>query len=144
MLDGGVPSVQGTSFATESPDDNVLVDCDVQPGDTLAWMAYRPNLKRHDRTPDRILTFRWGRKETVQGLPVSGDKQRTAPSPLPSPVKSTPFSSVAADEPRIDHVVLYPVHDDQTPPSRHGQHRVVHRGDPDRSDASPRPRRQRP
>jgi hypothetical protein len=59
MLDGGVPSVQGTSCATESPDDKVLVDCDFQPGDTLEWMAYRPNLKKHDRTPGRILKFRW-------------------------------------------------------------------------------------
>ena len=63
MLDGGVPSVQGKSCAAETPADNVLVDCDFQPGDTLEWMAYRPNLKRHDRTPGRIQKFRWaGRK----------------------------------------------------------------------------------
>ena len=63
MLDGGVASVQGRFCSDETPSDNVLVDCDFQPGGTLEWMAYRPKLKQHDRTPGRIEKFRWaGRK----------------------------------------------------------------------------------
>jgi len=59
MLSGGTPSVAGKSCADETPADGVLVDCDFQPRDTLEWMAYRPNLKKHDSTPGRIEKFRW-------------------------------------------------------------------------------------
>jgi len=68
MLDGGVPSVQGGSCADSTPQDNVLVDCDFQAGDTLEWMAYRPNLRKHDRTPGRILRFRWAGKKPFKAF----------------------------------------------------------------------------
>ncbi len=68
MLDGGVPSVQGKFCSDERPADNVLVDCDFQPGATLEWMAYRPNLRKHDRTPGRIERFRWAGKKPFKAF----------------------------------------------------------------------------
>ena len=68
MLDGGVPSVQGKSCSDERPSDNVLVDCDFQPGQTLEWMAYRPNLRKHDRTPGRIEKFRWAGRSAFKAF----------------------------------------------------------------------------
>ncbi|HEY6211511.1 MAG TPA: hypothetical protein VIW45_04460, partial [Vicinamibacterales bacterium] len=68
MLDGGVPSVPGKSCSEEAPADNVLVDCDFQPGKTLEWMAYRPNLRKGDRTPGRILKFRWAGRQPFKAF----------------------------------------------------------------------------
>jgi hypothetical protein len=68
MLDGGVPSVQGGFCSDATPADHVLVDCDFQPGATLEWMAYRPNLRKGDRTPGRIEKFRWAGKKPFKAF----------------------------------------------------------------------------
>ena len=59
MLSGGAPSIKGGSCASATPADGQLVECDFQPGGTLEWMAYRPNIGRGDRTPGTINKFRW-------------------------------------------------------------------------------------
>src|SRR5579871_343973 len=68
MLSGGTPSVRGLYCGDSAPEDGVLVDCEFQPGGTLEWMAYRPNLKRHDRTPERILKFRWAGRQPFKAF----------------------------------------------------------------------------
>jgi hypothetical protein len=44
------------------------VECQFQPGATLEWMAYRPNLNRGNRTPGRIERFRWAGRSPFQAF----------------------------------------------------------------------------
>lgn len=59
MLSSGLPATVVASCAEAKPADGVMVECDFQRGDTLEWMAYRPNVGRGDRTPSRVEKFRW-------------------------------------------------------------------------------------
>ncbi len=109
MLSGGTPSVRGLYCGDSTPEDGVLVDCDFQPGGTLEWMAYRPNLRKHDPTPGRIDKFRWAGRQPFKAflfrvtsngriytfvvpkdcgnlslMSVTEPKPQPAPPPLPS------------------------------------------------------------
>jgi len=59
VLSGATSAVAGGNCSDARPADGALVECDFQPGATLEWMAYRPNLNRGNRTPGRIERFRW-------------------------------------------------------------------------------------
>ncbi len=71
LLSGVTSSVKGGSCADATPNDGVLVECDVQPGATLEWMAYRPNIRKHNRTPGRLERIPLGGKERVQARSCS-------------------------------------------------------------------------
>lgn len=51
-----------------APADGVLVECDFQPGATLEWMAYRPNINTGDRSPGRIERFRWAGRSAFKAF----------------------------------------------------------------------------
>lgn len=68
MLSGVTSSVRGGLCTDATPSDGVLVECDFQPGATLEWMAYRPNLKKGSRTPGRIEKFRWAGKNPFKAF----------------------------------------------------------------------------
>ncbi len=55
MLTNPSATVKGARCADATPADGTLVECDVQPGETLVWMAYRP--KR--QAPALIQGVRW-------------------------------------------------------------------------------------
>ncbi len=124
MLSGGTPSVRGLYCGDSAPEDGVLVDCEFQPGGTLEWMAYRPNLKRHDRTPERILKFRWAGRQpfkaflfrvTTNGriytfvvpkdcgnlslMSVTEPKRELSPAPPPPPPPPPPTAAPPPPEP---------------------------------------------
>jgi hypothetical protein len=58
-LAGARTSVKGTSCDEATPADGVIVECDFQPGSTLLWMAYRPQVRKGIRTPGRLERVRW-------------------------------------------------------------------------------------
>jgi hypothetical protein len=62
MLSNSTAVVKGGLCTGATPNDGVRVECDFQPGATLEWMAYRPNIRKGDRTPGRIERFRWAGK----------------------------------------------------------------------------------
>jgi hypothetical protein len=62
LLSGATSSVRGGLCTDATPNDGVLVECDFQPGATLEWMAYRPNIGKGNRAPGRIERFRWAGK----------------------------------------------------------------------------------
>jgi len=66
MLSGGAPVTAVGSCSTAMPVEGVMVECDFQPGATLEWMAYRPNIGRGDRTPTRIEKFRWAGRQSFK------------------------------------------------------------------------------
>jgi hypothetical protein len=45
-----------------------IAECRFQKGTTLEWMAYRPNIHKHDRTPGLIRKFRWGGKKPFEAF----------------------------------------------------------------------------
>jgi hypothetical protein len=58
-LAGATSSVKGGFCSDATPADGIIVECDVQPGSTLLWMAYRPNARKGNRTPGRLENVRW-------------------------------------------------------------------------------------
>jgi hypothetical protein len=58
-LAGATSSVKGGSCSDATPADGIIVECNVQPGSTLLWMAYRPNARKGNRTPGRLEKVRW-------------------------------------------------------------------------------------
>ena len=58
-LAGATSSVKGGSCSDATPADGIIVECDVQPGSTLLWMAYRPTVRKGTRTPGRLENVRW-------------------------------------------------------------------------------------
>jgi hypothetical protein len=58
-LVGASSSVRGGLCDEATPIDGVIVECDVQPGSMLMWMALRPNASKGDRTPGRLERVRW-------------------------------------------------------------------------------------
>lgn len=63
LLSGVTSSVRGGLCTEATPGDGVLVECDFQPGATLEWMAYRPNIQKGDPRPGRLQRFRWAGKD---------------------------------------------------------------------------------
>ena len=58
-LAGATSSVRGGSCDQATPADGTIVECDFQPGSTVLWMAYRPNVRKGNRTPGRLESVRW-------------------------------------------------------------------------------------
>jgi hypothetical protein len=58
-LAGATSSVKGGFCSDATPADGIIVECNVQPGSTLLWMAYRPNARKGNRTPGRLENVRW-------------------------------------------------------------------------------------
>ncbi len=58
-LAGATSSVRGGFCDEATPADGTIVECDVQPGSTLLWMAFRPNARKGIRTPARLERVRW-------------------------------------------------------------------------------------
>jgi hypothetical protein len=62
VLSGAASAAKGGSCSDATPADGVLVECDFPIGGTLEWMAYRPNIRKRDRTPGFINRIQWGGK----------------------------------------------------------------------------------
>lgn len=67
-LSGATSSVAFGSCDMATPADGTIVACDVHPGSTLLWMAYRPNARKGDRTPGRISGVRWAGSRPFKAL----------------------------------------------------------------------------
>lgn len=67
-LAGATSSVAGGLCDQATPPDGTVVACDVQPGSTLLWMAYRPNAGKGIRTPGRIERVRWSGAKAFRAL----------------------------------------------------------------------------
>lgn len=65
-LAGATSSVKGGSCSDATPADGVIVECEVQPGSTLLWMAYRPTLRKGHRAPERLEYVRWAGKKPFE------------------------------------------------------------------------------
>ena len=86
MLSGGAPSVVGASCSEATPQPGVLVECDFQRGATLEWMAYRPNIHKGNRAPERIQKFRWAGRQAFKAFlfrVVSNNRTYTFVVPKP-------------------------------------------------------------
>ena len=59
MLSGASTAANVGSCSNAAPADGTLVECNFANGDTLDWMAYRPNAPRN-RTAGRVEKMRWG------------------------------------------------------------------------------------
>jgi len=68
MLSGATSAAASGNCADARPAEGTLVECQFQPGATLEWMAYRPNLNRGNRTPGRIERFRWAGRSPFQAF----------------------------------------------------------------------------
>ena len=67
-LSGATSSVTGASCDEATPADGTIVACDFQPGSTLVWMAYRPNVRKGVRTPGRLDGVRWSGAKPFRAL----------------------------------------------------------------------------
>jgi hypothetical protein len=67
-LAAATSSAGGGSCDDARPADGTLVECDVQPGSTLLWMAYRPNAARGRRAPGRLENVRWAGNRPFKAL----------------------------------------------------------------------------
>ena len=67
-LKDATSSVAGGSCDAATPADGTLVACDFQPGSTMLWMAYRPDIRKGSRTPGRIDRFRWAGAKPFKAL----------------------------------------------------------------------------
>jgi hypothetical protein len=68
MLSGGTRAVVGGSCVDATPEPGVLVECDFPKGATLEWMAYRPNIRKGDPSPQRIQKFRWAGRQAFKAF----------------------------------------------------------------------------
>lgn len=67
-LAGATSSVRGGSCDQATPADGTIVECDVQPGSTLMWMAFRPNVSKGIRAPGRLAGVRWAGKQPFRAF----------------------------------------------------------------------------
>jgi hypothetical protein len=67
-LAGATSSVRGGSCDEATPADGAIVECDVQPGSTLMWMALRPNVSKRIRAPGRLEGVRWAGKQPFRAF----------------------------------------------------------------------------
>ena len=67
-LAGATSSVRGGSCDEATPADGTIVECDVQPGSTLMWMALRPNVRKGIRAPGRLEGVRWAGKQPFRAF----------------------------------------------------------------------------
>ena len=67
-LTGAASSVKGGFCDEAMPADGSLVACEVQPGSTLLWMAYRPNARKGDRNPGLLENVRWAGNKPFKAL----------------------------------------------------------------------------
>jgi hypothetical protein len=67
-LSGATSSVKGGFCNEATPADGTIVECDVRPGSTLLWMAYRPNVRKGSRTPGRLERVRWAGKQPFKAF----------------------------------------------------------------------------
>ena len=104
------------SCTDAAPAEGVLVECDFQIGDTLEWMAYRPNAPRGDRTPERILRFRWAGSRPFRSylFRIIRDN-RTYTFVLPKPCSNLSLKSVVT--PPAPPVVATPPPKPAPPPA---------------------------
>ncbi len=71
------PTASLQSCSKVEPPAGTVVECQLQVGDTLRWMAYRPGAKSGNRTPGRLEYIRWAGKEAVRSFAfrVETDKE---------------------------------------------------------------------
>lgn len=62
VLSGASSADKAGSCRDVTASDGALVECDFPVGGTLEWMAYRPNIRKRDRTPGFINQIQWGGK----------------------------------------------------------------------------------
>lgn len=67
-LSGAASSVKGGFCDEATPADGTIVECEVQPGSTLLWMANRPNVRKGSRTPGRLERVRWAGKQPFKAF----------------------------------------------------------------------------
>ncbi len=67
-LNGPLSTEKGLICSDAIPADGTMVECDFKPGSTLEWMAYRPNLRKGDRTPGRLERIRWAGKQPFKAF----------------------------------------------------------------------------
>jgi hypothetical protein len=67
-LSGASSSVRGGFCDEATPVDGTIVECDVRPGTSLLWMAYRPLDKRGRRVVGRLDNVRWSGKQPFQAF----------------------------------------------------------------------------
>ena len=67
-LDGPLSTQKGLTCSDAVAVEGTMVECDFRPGSTLEWMAYRPNLKKGDRTPGRLERVRWAGRQPFKAF----------------------------------------------------------------------------
>ena len=67
-MNGPLSADKGLTCSDAIGEDGRLVECDFRVGSTLEWMAYRPNLKKRDRTPGRIERVRWAGRQPFKAF----------------------------------------------------------------------------
>jgi len=67
-LSGAASSVKGGFCDEATPTDGTIVECEVQPGSTLLWMANRPNVRKGSRAPGRLERVRWAGKQPFKAF----------------------------------------------------------------------------
>src|SRR5688572_23598852 len=67
-MDGPLAPTRGLACSDAIGEDGRLVECDFAVGSTLEWMAYRPNLRKGDRTPNRIERVRWAGRQPFKAF----------------------------------------------------------------------------
>ena len=65
---GARTSSAAGSCDAATPADGSVVACDFQPGSTLLWMAYRPDVRKGIRTPGRLERVRWSGTRPFKAL----------------------------------------------------------------------------
>lgn len=67
-MDGPLAPGTGLTCSDALGEDGRLIECDFPVGSTLEWMAYRPNLRKGDRTPSRIERVRWAGRQPFKAF----------------------------------------------------------------------------
>jgi hypothetical protein len=134
LLSSATSSVKGGLCTDAKPDDGVLVECDVQPGATLEWMAYRPRINQGDRTPRYLERVRWAGSSSFNAflfrvtnkgriytfvlpkvcgnlslMSVSEMRMTVAAPPPPPPPPPAPMSPSLRAGPPVPFVAIAPV-----------------------------------
>ncbi|MCX6551586.1 MAG: hypothetical protein NTY02_11400, partial [Acidobacteria bacterium] len=74
------------SCAEATPPDDAVVECEIQPGTTFEWMAYRPGAATGNSKPARLLYPRWDGKSPARAAVfrvTAGDEAYTFVVPYP-------------------------------------------------------------
>ena len=107
-------SVVGGSCSDATPNDGMLVECDFEPGTTVEWMAYRPNIHKGNPTPVRMERLRWAGKTSFKAFLFRvTNNNRIYTFILPKPCGNLSLMSVS--EQRVA-VVLAPAPPPPLPP----------------------------